>query len=86
VQKIIFKYGEREILKTAASTKAQNLPAKSLDGQIKAAKFRRKSRQGAIKSCEFILTSVVKFYLLMPNDDHFQICTKGGVPCKLSRP
>jgi len=31
VQKIIFKYGEREILKAVASTKAQNLPAKSLD-------------------------------------------------------
>ena len=83
---MILKSDEQGILKAVASTKAQNLPAKSLDEQIKTAKFYRKSRQGAIKSCEFILTSVVKFYLLMPNDDHFQICTKGGVPCKLSRP
>nr|WP_315009671.1 hypothetical protein [uncultured Campylobacter sp.] len=39
MQKIIFKYGEREILKAAASTKAQNLPAKSLDWQIKTRNF-----------------------------------------------
>lgn len=83
---MILKSGEQVILTAVASTKAQNLPAKSLDGQIKTAKFYRKSRQGAIKSCEFILTSVVKFYLLMPNDGHFPICTKGGAPCKLSRP
>nr|WP_315084264.1 hypothetical protein [uncultured Campylobacter sp.] len=53
---MILRGGERGILK-AASTKAQNLPAKGLDGQIKTAKFYRKSRQGAIKSYEFILTS-----------------------------
>ena len=62
--------GEREILK-AAAPKAQNLPANSLDEQIKTAKFYRKSRQGAIKSCEFILTSVVKFYLLMLAKGYF---------------
>ncbi|WP_298029416.1 hypothetical protein [uncultured Campylobacter sp.] len=43
MQKIIFKCGERGILK-AASTKAQNLPAKGLDGQIETAKFYRASR------------------------------------------
>ena len=62
---MILRGGEREILKAAASTKAQNLPAEGLGGQIKTAKFYRKSRQGAIKSCEFILASVAKFYLLM---------------------
>jgi len=36
---MILRGGERGILKAAASTKAQNLPAKSLDGQIKTAKF-----------------------------------------------
>ena len=36
---MILRGGEREILKAVASTKAQNLPAKSLDEQIKMAKF-----------------------------------------------
>jgi len=35
---MILRGGERGILKAVAS-KAQNLPAKSLDGQIKTAKF-----------------------------------------------
>jgi len=36
---MILRGDEQGILKAAASTKAQNLPAKSLDWQIKTAKF-----------------------------------------------
>ncbi len=47
---MILKSDEQVILK-AAAPKARNLPAKSLDGQIKTAKFYRTSRQCVIKSC-----------------------------------
>ncbi|WP_314987716.1 hypothetical protein [uncultured Campylobacter sp.] len=86
MQKIIFKYGEREILKAAASTKAQNLPAKSLDEQIKTAKFYRTSRQCAIKSCGIYFDFSSEILSLDASQRLFLPYTKGHTPCKLSRP
>ncbi|WP_298082858.1 hypothetical protein [uncultured Campylobacter sp.] len=86
MQKIIFKYGEREILKAAASTKAQNLSAKSLDGQIKAAKFYRTSRQCAIKSCGIYFGFSDEILSLDASQRLFLPYTKGGALCKFLRP
>jgi len=85
-QKIIFKCDEQGILKAAASTKAQNLPAKNLDGQIKTAKFYRTNRQCTIKSCGIYFDFSSEILSLDASQRLFLPYTKGGAPCKLSRP
>jgi len=83
---MILRGGEREILKAVASTKAQNLPAKSLDEQIKMAKFYHASRQCAIKSCGIYFGFGDKILSLDASQGLFLPYTKGRTPCKLSRP
>ena len=78
---MILRGDEQGILKAAASTKAQNLPAEGLGGQIKMAEFYHASRQCAIKSCGIYFDFSSEILSLDASQRLFLPYTKGGAPC-----